>query len=77
MSEEEKILKMAKMAHINNAIWSKLGDDTIKDFTCNWRELTEYQKELYIAGIEIMIIRYRQEISSVRWFWNFYYKYIE
>lgn len=72
--QEEIILKLAKWVHINNAIWSKLGDDTIKDFTCDWVNLTEYQKELYIAGIEIMIVRYRLEISPIKWFWKFYYK---
>ena len=77
--QEEIILKLAKMAHINNAIWSKLdtavSSDTIKDFTCDWEDLTEYQKELYIDGIVIMVIRFRQEISPMRWFWKFYYKY--
>ena len=72
--QEEMILKLAKMVHINNAIWSKLGADTIKDFTCDWENLTEYQRDLYMAGVEIMIVRYRQEISPIRWFWNLYYK---
>ena len=68
------ILGMAKMAHINNAIWSKMKEGTIADFTCGWAELTEYQKELYIAGIELMVIVYRVNYSPIRWFWHIYYR---
>jgi len=75
--QEEIILRLAKITHMNNAIWAKLGDDSIKDFTCDWKDLTEYQKDLYKAGIEIMIIRYNQEMSPIRWFWKFYYKHLE
>ena len=68
------ILRMAKIAHTNNSIWSKMKEGTITDFTCAWADLTEYQMELYIAGIEIMIVTYRLSYSPIRWFWNFYYK---
>lgn len=72
--KELGFLKLAKMAHINNAIWAKLGEGGIKDFTCCWDELTEYQKEFYIAGVELLIIEYRLTLSSARWLWKIYYR---
>ena len=68
------ILQMAKMAHTNNAIWSKMKEGTITDFTFAWADLTEYQRELYIAGIELMVIVYRMNHSPIRWFWHIYYR---
>ncbi len=74
--QEEKIIKFSKMVHMGNAIWHKLSDtETIRDFTCDWGDLTEYQKELYIATVEIMLVRYRLEMSPIRWPWSIYYKY--
>ncbi len=64
------------MVHINNAVWAKLKtEDTISDFTLSWEKLTEYHQELYIAGVEILIIQYRMRISPIKWFWKLYYRF--
>ena len=72
--EMTTVEQLARFNHINNAIWSKLGNETIKDFTVDWDELTEYQRELYVAGIEVLIDLYRTQLSSLRGLWRFYYR---
>lgn len=66
---------LARLNHINNAMWAKLGRESLTDFSCQWEELTEYQRELYIAGIELLICEYRRRFSPVKWLWRLYYKY--
>ena len=73
---KKKILKLARIAHINNSVWSKMKEGTIVDFTCDWDDLTEFQRELYVAGIEFLLDYYRMNLSPIRWFWNLYYKYL-
>ena len=69
---EKTIVALAKLNHINNAIWPKLKEETIKDFTTDWEDLTDYQRELYIAGVEFVISQYRLNLSPLRLFWRLF-----
>ena len=57
MTKQEEIKKeIAKLTHINERIWAKIYG-TPDPHDCRWGELSEYHKDLYIAGAELLMMR--------------------
>lgn len=73
---EATIKKLARMVHISNGIWHKIGVSSEQLCTTCWEELDEYHQELYIANIESMLEYYRCNLSPIRFFWRLYYEWV-
>ena len=61
MTTREEIREgIARNVHINQRIWAKIFK-TEDPHNCKWEELSEYHRELYLAGADIIM---KQEHSQ-------------
>ncbi len=54
MDKRDIIEGLARKIHINERIWVKIYK-TEDSHSCKWEELSEYHRELYLAGADILI----------------------
>lgn len=55
MSKQEEIReRVAKLTHMGERIWAKIYN-TPDPHNCKWEELSDYHRELYLAGAEFLL----------------------
>ena len=75
---ENEIEKRARLRHFSDFIWSELPEDrTIKDFRCSWEDLTEEQRDFYLAFVVEEELIIRLTYSPFRLWWRFYYNFVD